>query len=78
MAEELGWQPSIPARALTRARTRAISLVLARRADNLEADDFFVRFLAGVERTPVARNYGVLHQLVAPDAGGRLDAYRRL
>jgi DNA-binding LacI/PurR family transcriptional regulator len=49
-AEELGWRPSAPARALTEARARAVGLLLVRSVDQLETDTFFVRFLAGVER----------------------------
>src|SRR5918996_4370156 len=55
-AEELGWRPSAPARALTQARAGAIGLVLVRQSDHLELDDFFVRFLAGVERTLMAHD----------------------
>src|SRR6185295_13488737 len=50
-AEDLGWRPSASARALTEARARAIGLLLSRSVDQLEVDPFFVRFLAGVERT---------------------------
>jgi DNA-binding LacI/PurR family transcriptional regulator len=50
-AEELGWRPSASARALTEARARAIGLLLSRSVDQLEVDPFFVRFLAGIERT---------------------------
>jgi DNA-binding LacI/PurR family transcriptional regulator len=50
-AEELGWRPSASARALTEARARAVGLLLSRSVDQLEIDPFFVRFLAGVERT---------------------------
>ena len=50
-AEELGWRPSASARALTQARARAIGLLLVRSVDQLEVDPFFVRFLAGIERT---------------------------
>jgi DNA-binding LacI/PurR family transcriptional regulator len=77
-ADELGWRPSVSARALTRAQAGAIGLVLVRHPDRLEFDDFFVRFLAGVERTLIARDYGLLLQVVALDAGGGLEAYRRL
>src|SRR5688572_16562941 len=44
-AEELGWRPSSPARALTRARAGTVGLVLARESDQLEVDAFFIRFL---------------------------------
>jgi LacI family transcriptional regulator, repressor for deo operon, udp, cdd, tsx, nupC, and nupG len=77
-AEELGWRPSVSARALSRAQTGAIGLVLVRQADRLEFDDFFVRFLAGVERTLTARDYALLLQVLSPDAGRGLHAYRRL
>src|ERR687890_456291 len=50
-AEELGWRPSAHARALTEARARAIGLLLSRPVEQLEVDPFFVRFLAGIERT---------------------------
>ena len=76
--EELGWRPSGSARALFRAQTGAIGLVLVRHADRLEFDDSFVRFLAGVERTLTARDYALLLQVLSPDAGAGLDAYRRL
>jgi DNA-binding LacI/PurR family transcriptional regulator len=77
-AEELGWHPSFAARALTRAQAGAIGLVLVRQPDSLEFDDFFVRFLAGVERTLTARHFALLLQVLGPDSGSSLDAYRRL
>ena len=77
-ADELGWRPSGPARALTHARAGAIGLGLAHRSADQEVDDFFVRFLAGVEQTLAAHEYAFMLQVVSPDAQGRLDAYRRL
>jgi LacI family repressor for deo operon, udp, cdd, tsx, nupC, and nupG len=77
-AEELGWRPSAPARALTQARAGAVGLVLVRESDHLELDDFFVRFLAGVERTLMAHDYALLLQVVSPEARDDLDTYRRL
>jgi DNA-binding LacI/PurR family transcriptional regulator len=77
-AEELGWRPSAPARALTQARAGAVGLVLVRESDHLELDDFFVRFLAGVERALTARDYALLLRVVSPEARDDLDAYRRL
>ena len=63
-ARELGWQPSASARALTEARTRAVGLVLARSATQLEGDSFFVRFLSGIERALTAADYALLLQIV--------------
>jgi DNA-binding LacI/PurR family transcriptional regulator len=77
-ADELHWRPSAQARALTHARADAVGLVLVRRSDHLELDDFFVRFLAGVERALAARDYALLLQVVSPDARDNLDAYRRV
>lgn len=78
-AKELGWHPSASARALTEARARTIGLVLARQTEELEADSFFVRFLAGIERTLAAADYALLLHLV-PLAGSEktLGAYERL
>jgi len=74
-ADELGWRPSASARALTEARARAIGLLLSRSVDQLEVDPFFVRFLAGVERT-LARSD---HDLVLRVAERiELAAYTRL
>jgi LacI family transcriptional regulator, repressor for deo operon, udp, cdd, tsx, nupC, and nupG len=77
-AAELHWRPSAPARALTHARADAVGLVLLRRSDHLEHDDFFVRFLAGVERALSARDYALLLQVVSPEARDGLETYRRV
>src|SRR5919108_6615468 len=74
-AEELGWRPSASARALTEARARAVGLLLARSVDQLEVDPFFVRFLAGVERT-LSRSEHDLVLRVAEEID--VDAYARL
>jgi LacI family repressor for deo operon, udp, cdd, tsx, nupC, and nupG len=77
-ARELGWRPSASARALTEARTRAVGLVLARSAAELEGDSFFVRFLSGIERSLTAVDYALLLQLVPGEASAALPAYERL
>src|SRR3954464_15444923 len=77
-ARELGWRPSASARALTEARTRAIGLVLARDAPQLEIDAFFVRFLSGIELALTAADYALLLQLVPGGAAAALPAYERL
>jgi DNA-binding LacI/PurR family transcriptional regulator len=78
-AKDLGWRPSASARALTEAKARTIGLVLAREAEELEVDSFFVRFLSGVERVLARAEYALLLQLV-PRAGAAntLGAYERL
>src|SRR3954449_3705367 len=77
-ARELGWRPSASARALTEARTRAIGLVLARGAGQLEVDTFSVRFLSAIERALTAIDYALLLQLVPGGAAAALPAYERL
>lgn len=78
-AKELGWRPSASARALTEARTRTIGLVLAREAEELEVDSFFVRFLSGVERMLAPAEYALLLQLMpSGGAASALRAYERL
>jgi LacI family repressor for deo operon, udp, cdd, tsx, nupC, and nupG len=77
-AQELGWRPSASARALTEARTRAVGLVLARSAAQLEGDSFFVRFLSGIERALTAVDYALLLQIVPGEASAALPAYERL
>src|SRR4051794_11038234 len=77
-ARELGWRPSASARALTEARTRAVALVLARNAAQLEVDAFFVRFLSGIEVALTAVDYALLLQIVPGGAAAALPAYERL
>ncbi len=78
-AQELGWRPSAHARALMEARARVVGLVLAREPEQLEVDAFFVRFLAGVERTLARSDYALLLQ-VRPvgEAAPALESYARL
>jgi DNA-binding LacI/PurR family transcriptional regulator len=77
-AEELGWRPSAQARALTQARAFAVGLVMARSAERLDADDFFTRFLAGLERALAQRDFALLLQVIGQDEDAELEAYRRL
>jgi DNA-binding LacI/PurR family transcriptional regulator len=80
-AEELGWRPSASARALTEARTRAVGLLLARSLDQLEVDPFFVRFLAGIERTLARSDHDLVLRVaerIDGDAYGELAAAGRV
>jgi LacI family transcriptional regulator, repressor for deo operon, udp, cdd, tsx, nupC, and nupG len=82
-AEELGWSPSASARALSESRVRAVGLVLAREPAHLEVDAFFVRFLSGLERALVPRDYALVLQLLPggepdPGASDRLAAQGRV
>jgi DNA-binding LacI/PurR family transcriptional regulator len=77
-AEELGWHPSASARALTEARARAIGLLLARPVEQLEIDPFFVRFLAGVERTLARTDHALLLRVMDTGEPVDLGVYARL
>jgi DNA-binding LacI/PurR family transcriptional regulator len=77
-AAELGWRPSAHARALTEARARAIGLLLARPVEQLEIDPFFVRFLAGVERTLARSDHALVLRVIDTGEPVDLDAYERL
>jgi LacI family repressor for deo operon, udp, cdd, tsx, nupC, and nupG len=78
VAQELGWRPSAHARALTEARARAIGLLLARPTEQLEVDPFFVRFLAGVERTLARTDHALLLRVMAAENGMDIGAYASL
>jgi DNA-binding LacI/PurR family transcriptional regulator len=77
-AEELGWRPSAHARGLAQARAHAIGLLLARPVEQLEVDPFFLRFLAGVERTLARSDHALVLRVI--DSGEPLDLgiYERL
>lgn len=79
--EELGWRPSASARALTEARSRAVGLLLSRSLDQLEVDPFFVRFLAGIERTLARSDHDLVLRVaeeIEPVAYARLAASGRV
>ncbi len=77
-AAELGWSPSAPARALSRARAGAIGLLLARQVETLEVDPFFLRFLAGVERGLASTDHALLLRVLDSDGPVDPEAYARL
>jgi DNA-binding LacI/PurR family transcriptional regulator len=77
-AEELGWRPSAPARALGRGRAGAIGLLLARPVETLEVDVFFLRFLAGVERALARTDHALLLRVLDDDGPVDPAAYTRL
>ncbi|WP_106816736.1 LacI family DNA-binding transcriptional regulator [Microbacterium timonense] len=49
VARELGWTPSLRARALSTGRSYACGLVIGRSTDVIAADPFFHSFIAGLE-----------------------------
>ncbi len=75
-AEEVGWQPSRTARALSRGRAMALGLVLTREPELIGADPFFSTFIAGVESVLAERGDGLMLNVTTPAA--EAETYRRL
>lgn len=77
-ARELGWQPSVRARALSNARAYAIGIVLHRPAHLLAADPFYARFIAGVESVLARHDYSLVLRVVDGGADAAVGAHWRL
>jgi DNA-binding LacI/PurR family transcriptional regulator len=77
-ADELGWRPSIGARAMRSSRAFAVGLILARDPALLGADPFFPSFIAGVESELAPVGYALVLQVVHADRTAISHAYRRL
>lgn len=75
-ADEVGWQPSRTARALSRGRAMAFGLVLTREPELIGADPFFSTFIAGVESVLAARGDGLM--LNVTSTANEAETYRRL
>jgi DNA-binding LacI/PurR family transcriptional regulator len=76
IADELGWYPNRAARALSAARADACGLVLARPAQIVALEPFFMEFIAGVESELAARSIALTIQLVR-DVRDEIAVYRR-
>jgi DNA-binding LacI/PurR family transcriptional regulator len=77
-ADELGWRPSIGARAMRSSKAFAVGLILARDPALLGADPFFPSFIAGVESELAPVGYSLVLQVVHDDPAAVANAYRRL
>jgi DNA-binding LacI/PurR family transcriptional regulator len=75
IADEIGWRPSVAARALSGSRAHAVGLVIARPARLLGAEPFFMRFIAGLEGELSARRTALLLQVVE-DHAAAIEAIR--
>lgn len=76
LAVELGWQPSVSARSLSRSRADAIGLVLARPAEEVGSEPYYIGLLAGIEAATSAAGVALVLRFV-PDQRAEIDAYRR-
>ena len=76
IAESLGWYPHHAARSLSAARAGACGIVIARHAETLALEPFYMEFIAGVESELSARSVALTIQLVE-DLTGEFSVYRR-
>ncbi|GII77077.1 LacI family transcriptional regulator [Sphaerisporangium rufum] len=75
IADEIGWRPNAAARSLSGSRAHSVGLVIARPADTLGVEPFFMRFIAGLERELSGRRTALLLQVVE-DHRAAIEAMR--
>lgn len=75
VAEQLGWRPSTAARALSGEGAATVGFVLARPADTLGVDSFFLQLVSGVQEVLAERHLGLLFQMVE-DVADECAVYR--
>ncbi len=75
IANEIGWRPSVAARSLSGSRAHSVGLVIARPAETLGVEPFFMRFIAGLERELSGRRTALLLQVVE-DHRAAIEAMR--
>lgn len=76
VAEELGWQANSAARALSGERAGAMGLVLARPAQTLGVESFFLQLVSGIQEVLSAQQIALLFQVVE-DLDAECALYRR-
>lgn len=75
IANEVGWRPSVAARSLSGSRAHTVGLIIARPADTLGDEPFFMKFIAGLERELSGRRTALLLQVVK-DHPSAIEAMR--
>ncbi|MFE3327001.1 LacI family DNA-binding transcriptional regulator [Streptomyces sp. NPDC059176] len=76
VAEQLGWRPSTAARQLSGEGAATVGLVLARPADTLGVDSFYLQLISGIQEVLAERQLGLLFQVVE-DVAAECAVYRR-
>ncbi|MFI7682589.1 LacI family DNA-binding transcriptional regulator [Streptomyces griseoaurantiacus] len=64
VAEQLGWRPSTAARQLSGEGAATVGFVVARPADTLGVDSFFLQLISGIQEVLAERHLGLLFQVV--------------
>ncbi|WP_290050014.1 LacI family DNA-binding transcriptional regulator [Amycolatopsis solani] len=77
IADSMGWRPSTAARALTRARTGTIGLIVDRPAQVLGIEPFFMQLVSGIEAALKADPSTALMLAVTDDRDTEVETYRR-
>jgi DNA-binding LacI/PurR family transcriptional regulator len=76
IAEQMGWQPSRTARALSGGRAGVLGLVVDRPARTLGVEPYFMQLISGIEGELSSRDIGLLLQ-VTEHADAQRATYRR-
>lgn len=77
IADEIGWSPSVRARALSTDRAFALGLVIARDPDIIADDPFFPAFISGIESVLAPAEQTLVLSMVASEAA-EVTSYRHL
>lgn len=77
LAQELGWYPSSSARALSKARTGSIGVVLSRSPEMIGTEPYYMQIIAGVERVLIEADMSLTLRMVSPQSGADLAIYSR-
>ena len=75
IADEIGWRPNMAAKSLSGSRAHTVGLIIARPADTLGVEPFYMRFIAGLEGELSGRRTALLLQVVE-DHRAAIDAMR--
>lgn len=76
LANELGWQPSVSARSLSRSRADAFGIVLNRRPEELGSEPYYMGLLSGIEAALSDAGRSLMIRFVA-DVESEAEVYRR-
>ncbi|MFE9403712.1 LacI family DNA-binding transcriptional regulator [Streptomyces sp. NPDC006530] len=76
VADRLGWRPSSAARALSGENAGAVGMVLARPADSLGGESFFLQLVSGIQASLAPRDQALVFQMV-DDVQAECELYRR-
>ncbi|MGC0141802.1 LacI family DNA-binding transcriptional regulator [Pseudactinotalea sp. Z1732] len=77
LARDLGWYPSSSARALSKARTGSIGMVLSRDPEMIGTEPYYMQIIAGVEHVLIEADMSLTLRMVSPQSGADLAIYSR-